>query len=194
MTDPPIEKKTMHVTNTSKTTRRALGVKKALSPTEIVEKAALKASRSKATKEANKAKKAAMVDNIESESGTTSSSDNECVATESGDDIKKKTGVAKKELSPEEVEKAALKVSRSKATKEANKAKKITFDESGAGNDGSVVATESTNAKKKTGVDKKDLSPEEVEKAALKASRSKATKDANKAKKLAVDSDDGTMD
>lgn len=105
--------------------------------------------------------------------------------------VKKSMGVKKNtNLTPAEIiEKAALKTSRSNETKAKTKALKalVGGDESNDDTDGSPVITKT---KKATTTVKKELSPEEImEKAALKTARSKATKDATKAKKALLDKD-----
>ena len=101
--------------------------------------------------------------------------------------VKRATAV-KKILTKEEVtQKSELKTARSNETKAKTKAAKALADAS-PGSSTESNATPVKTEKKKKIVDKKKLSPEELEvKAALKAARSKTTKDATKASKSLVE-------
>ena len=103
--------------------------------------------------------------------------------------VKRATSV-KKNLAPEEVtQKSELKTARSNETKAKTKAAKaLAAEDAAPGCSTESNATPVKTEKKKKIVDKKKLSPEELEvKAALKAARSKRTKDATKASKSLVE-------
>ena len=108
-------------------------------------------------------------------------------------EVVKRATAVKKDLTPEEmIQKAELKTARSNETKAKTKAAKALATEDAPGSSTEINDTTVKTEKKKKIVDKKtdkkELSPDELEvKAALKTARSKATKDATKARKSLIE-------